>query len=445
MAEPTSSSTSSRIWSIEDILRIEPEEPSKSAVLQSRTNYGPLKVQQLKPRSMKSVSGSRFPQPLTPQEMKENSKPFVPTRTMCNNRWAVNVFNQWVAFRNSQPNALLKCPIDLLEVYPTTIVDDWLAAFILEVRRVDGDFYPGSTLKNILPALFRVMKGNLGARNIVSFIEKSSQERYYPRLHGALDRQLRLLRCNGIGLQKKRTEVITPQIEQKLWDDGILGLHSPSSLLNAVFYLNGKNFHLRGVQEQATLRFSQLLRFTNPDRYVYYEHGSKNHSGGLNDPSEGKVVPIAAIQTPRCHVAVLDFYFSKLPPLAVQSDSLFYMKPLPFTPMGPRPWFWDEPCPKNRLRTMVKTMMTEANITGNFTNHSLRATGTTALFDSGTPEAIIQKRTGHRSLTALRMYKRVTPKQELAVAEVLGNYSHAKETDDMYHFDLPFMPKHSSP
>ena len=65
MAEPTSSSTSSRIWSIEDILRREPEEPSKSAVLQSRTNYGPLKVQQLRPRSMKSVSGSRFPQPLT--------------------------------------------------------------------------------------------------------------------------------------------------------------------------------------------------------------------------------------------------------------------------------------------------------------------------------------------------------------------------------------------
>ena len=113
---------------------------------------------------MKSVSGSRFPQPLsattypTPQEMKENSKPFVPTRTMCNSRWAVNVFNQWVAFRNSQPNALLKCRTNLLEmVYPTTIIDDWLAAFILEARRIDGDFYPDSTLKNILAALFRMI------------------------------------------------------------------------------------------------------------------------------------------------------------------------------------------------------------------------------------------------------------------------------------------------
>ena len=88
--------------------------------------------------------------------MKENSKLFVPTRTMCNSRWAVNVFNQWVAFRNSQPNALLKCRTNLLErVYPTTIVDDWLAAFIF--RHIDGDFYPGSTLKNILAALFRMI------------------------------------------------------------------------------------------------------------------------------------------------------------------------------------------------------------------------------------------------------------------------------------------------
>ena len=44
--------------------------------------------------------------------------------------------------------------------------------------------------------------------------------------------------------------------------------------------------------------------------------------------------------------------------------------------------------------------MKEANISGNFTNHSLRVTGTTMLFDSGTPEAIIQKRTGHRSPSA---------------------------------------------
>ena len=51
---------------------------------------------------------------------------------------------------------------------------------------------------------------------------------------------------------------------------------------------------------------------------------------------------------------------------------------------------------------------------------SLRATGATTRFDAGTPEAVIQKRTGHRSLEALRTYKRVIPAQEQVVASVLA-------------------------
>ena len=48
------------------------------------------------------------------------------------------------------------------------------------------------------------------------------------------------------------------------------------------------------------------------------------------------------------------------------------------------------------------TMASEAGLSGNYTNHSLRVTGTTSLFDAGVPEAIIQKRTGHKSVDALR-------------------------------------------
>ena len=64
--------------------------------------------------------------------------------------------------------------------------------------------------------------------------------------------------------------------------------------------------------------------------------------------------------------------------------------------------------------------MLAATKCGNFTNHSPRATGTTTLFDAGIPEAIIQKRTCHRSLEALHTYKHVTPAQEQVVAGVLA-------------------------
>lgn len=69
------------------------------------------------------------------------------------------------------------------------------------------------------------MKENLGPRHVVNFIEKASREQTYPQLQNALDRH------------------------------------------------NGKNFCLRGVQEHLSLRFNQLHRVTDPDRYIYTEFG----------------------------------------------------------------------------------------------------------------------------------------------------------------------------
>ncbi len=49
-------------------------------------------------------------------------------------------------------------------------------------------------------------------------------------------------------------------------------------------------------------------------------------------------------------------------------------------------------------------MRSEAQIDGRKTNHSLRATGASELFQAGVPEKIIKERTGHHSLEALRTY-----------------------------------------
>ena len=328
------------------------------------------------------------------------------------------------------------CPSDLLRTkYPTPIVDYWLAAFILEARRKDGEFYPGNTVRNILAAIFRAMKANMGAVNVTNFIDKKQQEMYFPRLHNSLDRHLKMLRSNGVGVAHKRAEVITVEMENKFWTIGLVGSHSPKALLNAIFYYNGKNFMLRGVQEHHTLRFSQIVRGYQPNKYTYYEHGSKNHQGGVLDTSDGKVVTI--VHRPnqsRCHVALLDFYLSKVPPECIANDSKFYLHPLPFTPTGSRPWFYADPVGIQKIKTVVKDMCHDSGFQGNFTNHSLRATGATTLFDAGVPEAIIQKRSGHKSTAALRMYERVTSEQELVVSNILQSqekltYRSAKEEE----------------
>ena len=68
---------------------------------------------------------------------------------------------------------------------------------------------------------------------------------------------------------------------------------------------------------------------------------------------------------------------------------------------------------------MVKSMFSEIGVSG-MTNHSLRVTGASDLFQAGVPEKIIQERTGHRSVEALRTYERTTTMQHMVVSKVLS-------------------------
>ena len=68
---------------------------------------------------------------------------------------------------------------------------------------------------------------------------------------------------------------------------------------------------------------------------------------------------------------------------------------------------------------MVRDMCTEANIDGRYTNHSLRATGASELFQSETPEHVIQQFTGHWSVQALHQYENISTKQKQAACNIL--------------------------
>jgi hypothetical protein len=69
---------------------------------------------------------------------------------------------------------------------------------------------------------------------------------------------------------------------------------------------------------------------------------------------------------------------------------------------------------------MTTVMYEEAGISGKKTNHSLRRTAATTLFEKGVPEKVIQGVTGHRLTTGLRTYERVSVKQKQAVSTILS-------------------------
>ena len=91
-----------------------------------------------------------------------------------------------------------------------------------------------------------------------------------------------------------------------------------------------------------------------------------------------------------CHVQILDAYFANLPLQAKERD-VFYLTPNKLA-VKSKPWYSLVPVSRNRLVSMFKDMYAEAQVSGNFTNHSLRAYGATTLYRANLPEKQIQVR-----------------------------------------------------
>ena len=124
----------------------------------------------------------------------------------------------------------------------------------------------------------------------------------FRNLHGTMESIFQTLHKKGVGSVVKHASVITDEEENHIWQSGIIGGHSPTTLLRAVFYLNGINFSLRGGKEHRDLKHSQLTR--EEDHWKYVENGSKCFRGGIADlHRENKIVRQYPLPNKeRCHV-----------------------------------------------------------------------------------------------------------------------------------------------
>ena len=386
-----------------------------------------LSLPKPKPDGPQPAQEKRFSSPN--KSLESYQEGFVPKNTEINTTWALRTFNEWRDAYNLRHPELL-CPADLLLSGSSKDISFWLQKYILSTRKKSGDRYPPKTLYLLLCGLNRYMKQKLQSINI---FDRGNPD--FKLLFNTCDSLFRELREDGVGNDSKHTEPLTREDEIQLWSLGVLSASTPRGLLNAVFFLNGKNFALRGGAEHRCLKVSQIVSNLSPEgklRYTYTENCSKNRAGGFNQLN----VPNKVVHSyedleagERCHVYILNKYISKIPPSAYDQD-IFYLRPVSKMPTtDTAPWYISVPIGKNPLSKMLKTMCEEAGIHGNKTNHSLRAYAATELFSAGIPENVIQDRTGHRSLEGLRKYERISEKQKEEASKVLTVKPTVKPTE----------------
>ena len=220
----------------------------------------------------------------------------------------------------------------------------------------------------------------------------------------------------------KRAKPISESEEEMLWKKGILGSHSPQALVDTMVFMAGLYFALYSGDEHRRLTFSSVRLVEKPGCapcLVYTETASKNNPGGLKHRKvENKqVTHYANSERPdRCFVELYKKYCSHRP-AGVTGDA-FYLSPLP-KPKG-MVWYKNQPIGVHTLATTVKRLCEKGGVGGFKTNHYLRVTTATRLYQSGADEQLIMERTGHRSIDGVRAYKRSCPEQAQQLSKVLN-------------------------
>lgn len=367
-----------------------------------------------------SSSRQRFGS-VTTQEMEERIQLSQSANTKKKMQWVVRIINQWLHLKPS-PSDASSCS-DL-----SSITRDELAAylpkFIFEVKKQTGEEYPPKTLYEIYAML------NYYFINEAKWTVSLFNDPDFAPARRALDTRMKESAKQGLISGNNKSLAISKTTEENLWSSGILGSDSPSTLLNTVIYLIGTHFAIRGGDELRRLRIGEHGQFkfdvdtSGIQCVIYTEDISKTRQGGLKSigkPARRVFAYHNDSDHHRCLPCLLKKYLEQRP-ISASSDALF-LSPLKFGQNGK--WYKDVPFGRNSLANVIKTIT--AGVEGRYTNHSMRRTSATRLFQEGVSDDLIKLHTGHRS-NAILEYKQPSDDQHKRVSDLLYSVVCTQET-----------------
>ena len=318
--------------------------------------------------------------------------------------WAVRAYQQWRSSRITDSETfdinIFDSNLEDFSNVTKEKLEHSLCIFLAEVKKVNGDEYPGKTLYQLVVSIQRYLNERQLNWKLVEGPD-------FKNLRVVLDNLMKERVMQNIGTTTHQAQFIPLDFESELWQKGILGEDTPEKLRSTVLFLIGINCALHAGDEHHDLRHDTP---TKPSQFSFKRNKSgeccvvyredtvtKTNDGGLaHMRKERKVVWIFPSQNVvRCPVRLIDKYISLCPPVGKNGKSNFYLRSL--EKITPAQWYSTRVLGVNAIRKTVTEMLKSAKLDGFFTNHSLCRSGTTRLFQAGVDRKIIKEFTGHSS------------------------------------------------
>ena len=317
----------------------------------------------------------------------------------------MNMFDQWHLDRLKNvlvASEIRNCDLSFVKYFSKSDLCYCLVRFITEVKKLDKTDFPGKTLREIVIMIQMHLHESGLYWKLLDDVEFKS-------LRNILDNTMKDRHAKGLGVRQS-CDIISLNHENLMFERNALGEENPEQLLRTVIYMLGLHLALRGGVEHLRLRrpgfdpqiTTEFDNLSGQEILIYREDPlQKTNQGGLDSKPHNKIVKVyPSSNIRRCPVRLYGKYIGLLP--SGKSCGKLYLWPKVRNMSSV--WYNDQPYGKNKITTAVKTLCKIAKLEGRFTNHSLRATSASRMFENKIPEQVIKEITGHKS-ECVRVYK----------------------------------------
>ena len=397
------------------------------------------------PRSSISGTGQRFtePQPSTSgtgQRVTEPQTSTSGTGQRFTDVSRADVTNFILDHENSNTAYKTKGHVNLLKIFnlqsddnrdihdiPPVELNAYLARFFLSVRSKNGSEYEPSTLRGMLGSFIRHLNRKSYNVSLLDDVRFSS-------MRESLKSKQKQLKKMGKGNRPMRAEPLKHTELAKLYESQQLGLSTPSSLLNTLWFNNCTHFGLRGgKQEHRGLCWGDVTLKHDSDGREYLELRERQTKTRTGEDIRNvrEVAPRAwenGENPERCPVAAYKLFRSKRPKKYCGAEDPFYIAPVPTNPFpsSSEHWFISQPVGVNKLCSIMSNMCRAASVSEDkrLTNHSARKFLVQTLTGARIADRDIMQVTRHKNVQSIRNYSHITEEDHRGISNLLcGNSS----------------------
>lgn len=191
-------------------------------------------------------------------------------------------------------------------------------------------------------------------------------------------------------------------------------------------------FARRGRENLAEMTKCFVIFKTNEkgERYVVKSRDelTKNHRESDTRKIEGG--RIYETNSEKCPVKIISSYLAKLNP----NCNFLWQKPKINICEG-ECWFENKKIGKNTLGNFMKSISKICNLSEIYTNHCLRSTVCTILGEQGFSDISIKAISGHRSISALSIYKRPQEQEVANMSKSISDFIGVSDSDEIAKYD----------